>query len=399
MQAYNFAPSAQSYTYYGPRGSAQAVINPPTQPDQQLNGNPVPSRNHYPPALFDGYTEARNDARTHSTPSWTPRSSSSSKPAPLVAAYDNSQNLSSLDLPRTYSQPDVTSRKRPRLDSSVIFPTTFPDQDRQGQGQEQIHRQRPSSLAFNMDASYSFGLGGQSELSSQHVSPSMTTAPDGVISRASTSPEKGDMAKMMGQQQAQPTWLGGSVDSPHQAADAPSNHGQDTRRQSSMSSGRAPGSKSLTDKVEPPTAPQTATPADREMRATAKSKFSDEEDRRLVELKEQKDLTWKQIAEHFPGRTSGTLQVRYCTKLKIKSSDWPEDLVLRLKTAIKEYEDERWKAIAAQVGGSFTDITCRDKAVELKLVTLRHGTWVRTKKATKRKVVEPRHDSPGLPPA
>ena len=61
-----------------------------------------------------------------------------------------------------------------------------------------------------------------------------------------------------------------------------------------------------------------------------KLKFSAEEDKMLVELKENKNLTWKQIADFFPGRTSGTLQVRYCTKLKAKTVSWTEDTVKSL---------------------------------------------------------------------
>ena len=58
-----------------------------------------------------------------------------------------------------------------------------------------------------------------------------------------------------------------------------------------------------------------------------KLKFSQEEDALLVELKENKNLTWKQIADFFPGRTSGTLQVRYCTKLKAKDVVWTDEMV------------------------------------------------------------------------
>lgn len=58
-----------------------------------------------------------------------------------------------------------------------------------------------------------------------------------------------------------------------------------------------------------------------------KLKFSPDEDALLVELKENKNLTWKQIADFFPGRTSGTLQVRYCTKLKAKDVVWTDDMV------------------------------------------------------------------------
>lgn len=58
-----------------------------------------------------------------------------------------------------------------------------------------------------------------------------------------------------------------------------------------------------------------------------KLKFTPNEDALLVELKEEKNLSWKQIADFFPGRTSGTLQVRYCTKLKAKDVTWSDEMV------------------------------------------------------------------------
>lgn len=58
-----------------------------------------------------------------------------------------------------------------------------------------------------------------------------------------------------------------------------------------------------------------------------KLKFTPEDDQLLVDLKEKKNLTWKQIADFFPGRSSGTLQVRYCTKLKAKTTVWTEEMV------------------------------------------------------------------------
>ncbi|KAK4945017.1 hypothetical protein LTR10_015694 [Elasticomyces elasticus] len=58
-----------------------------------------------------------------------------------------------------------------------------------------------------------------------------------------------------------------------------------------------------------------------------KLKFTAEDDALLVELKETKDLTWKQISDFFPGRSSGTLQVRYCTKLKAKTTAWTDEMV------------------------------------------------------------------------
>jgi len=37
--------------------------------------------------------------------------------------------------------------------------------------------------------------------------------------------------------------------------------------------------------------------------------FSEEEDNLLKQLKEEDRLPWKQIKEHFPNRTEGSLQV------------------------------------------------------------------------------------------
>jgi hypothetical protein len=58
-----------------------------------------------------------------------------------------------------------------------------------------------------------------------------------------------------------------------------------------------------------------------------KLKFTPEDDKLVIDLKESKDLTWKQIAEFFPGRSAGTLQVRYCTKLKARTTQWTDRAV------------------------------------------------------------------------
>jgi hypothetical protein len=41
-----------------------------------------------------------------------------------------------------------------------------------------------------------------------------------------------------------------------------------------------------------------------------------EEDKLLMKLKQKEHLPWSEIVKHFPGRTKGSLQVRYSTKLK-----------------------------------------------------------------------------------
>lgn len=69
----------------------------------------------------------------------------------------------------------------------------------------------------------------------------------------------------------------------------------------------------------------------------SKTKFGEHEDATLIELKEGYDLTWKQIQRWFPGRTSGTLQVRYCTKLKRKPIEWNAKMVCLSSTQPLEW--------------------------------------------------------------
>ncbi|KFY42804.1 hypothetical protein V494_02234 [Pseudogymnoascus sp. VKM F-4513 (FW-928)] len=51
-------------------------------------------------------------------------------------------------------------------------------------------------------------------------------------------------------------------------------------------------------------------------RSGMKSTYSEDDDELLIQLKEKDKLPWDEIAKFFPGRTKGTLQVRYSTKLK-----------------------------------------------------------------------------------
>jgi hypothetical protein len=45
-----------------------------------------------------------------------------------------------------------------------------------------------------------------------------------------------------------------------------------------------------------------------------------EEDARLVNLKERRGWSWEDIQRSFPGRSTGSLQVRYSTKLKERNT-------------------------------------------------------------------------------
>lgn len=59
---------------------------------------------------------------------------------------------------------------------------------------------------------------------------------------------------------------------------------------------------------------------------TKSTRFLPEDDRLLIELKEERGLPWKRITEYFPGRSEGSLQVRYCTRLKRRHDARPESI-------------------------------------------------------------------------
>ncbi|KPM39664.1 hypothetical protein AK830_g6925 [Neonectria ditissima] len=98
-----------------------------------------------------------------------------------------------------------------------------------------------------------------------------------------------------------------------------------------------------------------------------KLKFTPEDDQLLIDLKEHKNLTWKQIADFFPGRSSGTLQVRYCTKLKAKTTNWTEESDQKLRNALQDYENEKWRIVANKVGTGFTPAACRERVEQLEV--------------------------------
>jgi len=55
-------------------------------------------------------------------------------------------------------------------------------------------------------------------------------------------------------------------------------------------------------------------------RSGAQGKFTSDEDDLIIHLKEELRLSWAEIHRRhitkYPGRSKGSLQVRYCTKLK-----------------------------------------------------------------------------------
>ena len=89
-----------------------------------------------------------------------------------------------------------------------------------------------------------------------------------------------------------------------------------------------------------------------------KAKFTLEDDALLLELKEQHELTWKKISEFFPGRSSGTLQVRYCTKLKAKGVSWTDDMVHFTLPPLHSPPALFWLSAGADALSGWTTETC-----------------------------------------
>ena len=76
--------------------------------------------------------------------------------------------------------------------------------------------------------------------------------------------------------------------------------------------------------------------AKRSQRGILNSVSLSKDDQLLIKLKEQRQLRWSEIAEHFPGRSMGSLQVRYCTKLKnLGSTAHDSDLNTNSKDATR----------------------------------------------------------------
>lgn len=61
---------------------------------------------------------------------------------------------------------------------------------------------------------------------------------------------------------------------------------------------------------------QTPQKRSRARKTTGPTRFLPKDDQLLIELKEERSLPWKRIAEYLPGRSEGSLQVHYCTRLK-----------------------------------------------------------------------------------
>jgi hypothetical protein len=67
--------------------------------------------------------------------------------------------------------------------------------------------------------------------------------------------------------------------------------------------------------------------------------FTVEDNHLLVDMKENKSLSWDQIAEFFPGRTSGMLQDHYSMTLQVNAILEEEKIALNEKKAEEKEED------------------------------------------------------------
>jgi hypothetical protein len=106
-----------------------------------------------------------------------------------------------------------------------------------------------------------------------------------------------------------------------------SHHLPESTRSSKIPRKREPVESSIMSKSAPSVVGQPDMPPPALKPCKPKLKFTPEDDKLLINLKKNKSLTWKQIAEFFPGRSAGTLQVRYCTKLGDKTTQWTEETV------------------------------------------------------------------------
>ena len=123
-----------------------------------------------------------------------------------------------------------------------------------------------------------------------------------------------------------------------------------------------------------------------------KARFTPEEDGLLKRLKEeytQPKLSWKQIADFFPDRKSGTLQVRYCTKLRRKDDfQWNPEIVRlppistlptltsprkdnELRQAAQIVEAEKYRQISSKLNGKISPTQCQERLEMLEAEDLR----------------------------
>ncbi|KAF2190136.1 putative transcriptional activator Myb, partial [Zopfia rhizophila CBS 207.26] len=97
-----------------------------------------------------------------------------------------------------------------------------------------------------------------------------------------------------------------------------------------------------------------------------KPTFTSEDVQLIVDLKEKKHLNWNQIADFFPGRSSGSLRAQYLRNLGSKTSVWTNEMVQKLRNAMQEYENDCLRITSSKVVGSrFSPTACKEKAEEL----------------------------------
>ncbi|CAD0111196.1 unnamed protein product [Aureobasidium uvarum] len=253
--------------------------------------------------------------------------------------YDNSRR------PSEYGHSEPPSRKRSRADDFRPAAHESPMYN--------------TNLTLNIPTM----MGSNGQHSSNHVSPFQFRAPQPSQATSTDRSPQSDTQKLQPQQTYSPAEAVSTNQHHHHRLPPHSPTLKRTKHGEEVSPVGDSGPPSMVGKEGmPEPAPRPKGP---------KLKFTREDDALLVRLKETKNLTWKQIAEFFPGRSAGTLQVRYCTKLKAKTTLWNDDMIQRLRTAIQDYDNDRWRFISSKVGSGFSAAACKAKAEEIEAEGMR----------------------------
>lgn len=80
-----------------------------------------------------------------------------------------------------------------------------------------------------------------------------------------------------------------------------------------------------------------------------RARYTPADDAKILRLKEQ-GLSWSAIAEEFPGRSAGAIQVRYQTKLKPTEEWWEVEEICRKNRR----HDGSWEVLVRWKGGEET---------------------------------------------
>lgn len=96
------------------------------------------------------------------------------------------------------------------------------------------------------------------------------------------------------------------------------------------------------------------------------NRWTPEEDRQIIDYKENHDKTWKEISSLLTGRhTWQAVQMRYLRNLKGRNDPWHESQISKLYEVIEKDWNMRWKRISNELGPSFSPERVVQKVQEL----------------------------------